>query len=97
MDVFTQIVNNFGVPTAVMVFAAFCLWRLGNWLLTNAVEPLVKSIVSLVQTLQAKVPEQCAKLDRLIEATDNQSAILERVAKAVENGVAPKSQTGIKT
>ena len=81
----TNLITNFGLPTAILVVLCFALWRGGIWLTRTVVEPVVKSHLELVEVLSKRFPEQCSRLQALVDmqkeiqkALQDQTIILKR-------------------
>ena len=93
---FTAILTDKGLAVAELIAVGLGLAYMCRWLAKNVVAPVVTAHVGLLNALQAQMPNQTQKLtdivgwhgkhdlklDRLIQATDNNTAVLER---AIEN------------
>lgn len=84
---------NYGLPTVLLLGLVYSLAKLALWLRDNVVTPLVSSHLSLTNTLAARIPEQCKKLDALVGAKDAEREAHERGQQAIQAALEEQTST----
>lgn len=80
-----QVASNFGVPMLILASLGVALWRIGVWIGDRIVDPLVRSHINAVNTLNDRIPKQCEKLDAIREAQDENTSQLIALRTATES------------
>lgn len=81
---YDHIVQVYGIPTAILALLIVVLWRVAIWSEKVVVTPLVTNLIVLIQTLSARIPMQCQKLDGLVESSNRQNEAIANLQKSID-------------
>lgn len=77
-----EVFFNYGVPTGILLFLLFALWRVTLWVKAEVVQPTVAAHLTLIRTIQEHLPKQT-------NAIEDQSVEMSKQTKEI------KTQTGL--
>ncbi len=72
---------NFGVPTAILLMLMYGLWKMAMWFKESVVEPVVKSHLKLIETLNEHIPKQTEAIYRQSEVLEKRTALFAALAE----------------
>jgi Mg2+ and Co2+ transporter CorA len=81
---YVSIIQQLGVPVAVMTFMAAACWITCRWLAEHVVRPVVKSHLELIDTLARRIPELSDKIDELVQSKDREAAQIAELRKTTD-------------